>query len=295
MVRVSWTIGDLLKVTTQYLKEKGIESPRLTSEVLLARLLQVDRVTLYLQFEKPLTEKELSLYRERIRRRVGREPLQYITGFQEFWSMEFAVDARALIPRPETELLMEQALAAAKGIPPGGGSKGSILDLGTGSGILAVCLACELPGWIVWATDISEDALELARLNAARHGVSDRIRFRKGDLFEPFTMEGIGFDIIVCNPPYVAEEDYARLPPEVRDHEPRMALAGGSGGTECLDRVLREAERFLNPGGWLLLEMAPEQTERMLTLAGELGCYRDQRRIRDYTGRYRMVMTRKRP
>lgn len=294
MAKASWTIGDLLKVTTKYLKDKGIESPRLTSEVLLARLLDMDRVTLYLQFEKPLTEKELSLYRKRVRQRAGRVPLQYITGVQEFWSMEFTVDARVLIPRPETELLMEQALAAAKDITLGGGCKGRVLDLGTGSGILAVCLARELPGWLVWATDISGDALELARLNAARHEVSDRIRFRQGDLFAPLEKEGIGFDLIVCNPPYVAEEDYASLPPEVRGHEPRVALAGGSGGTACLDRVLRGAEGFLNPGGWLLLEMAPEQTEKILALAGELGCYRAQRRVRDYTGRYRVVMARKR-
>jgi release factor glutamine methyltransferase len=289
MAQASWHIGDLLKVTTTYLKEKGIESARLTAEVLLARFLGVDRVTLYLEFEKPVTQRELSGYRELVRRRVRREPLQYVTGVQEFWSMEFQVDARVLIPRPETELLVEQALACAKENKTDEGHPHRLLDLGTGSGILAVCLAKELPGWEVWATDISPDALELAGVNAERHGVGSRIRFLQGDFFKAFKKERVLFDIIVSNPPYVAEEEYATLPPEIRDHEPRIALAGGRGGLVFIEHILREAPDFLSPRGRLLAEMAPGQTERAMEIAGETRCYGEIHRVRDYSGQHRVV------
>jgi release factor glutamine methyltransferase len=289
MTQAPWHIGDLLKVTATYLKEKGIEPPRLSAEVLLARFFGIDRVTLYLQFEKPVTEKELSGYRELVRRRVRREPLQYITGVQEFWSMEFQVDSRVLIPRSETELLVEQALAAARETEPEKPHPHRLLDLGTGSGILAVCLAKELPAWEVWATDISSDAVEVAGINAEKHGVGGRIRFRQADFFRAFGKENILFDIIVSNPPYVGEEEYGMLPPEVRDHEPRIALAGGRGGLVCIERILREAPDFLIPGGRLLLEMAPGQTERAMEIAEETRCYREIRRVRDYSGQHRVV------
>jgi len=289
MTQASWHIGDLLKVTTTYLKEKDVESPRLTAEVLLARFLGVDRVTLYLEFEKPVTDKELSGYRELVRRRVRREPLQYITGVQEFWSMEFQVDARVLIPRPETEILVEQALACAKENKTDEEYSHRLLDLGTGSGILAVCLARELPGWEVWATDISSDALELAELNAVTHGVDNRIRFLQGDCFGAFKKERVLFDIIVSNPPYVAEEEYGELPSEVKDHEPHIALAGGRGGWVFIEQILREAPDFLSPGGRLLVEMAPGQTERAMEIARETRCYGEIRRMRDYSGQHRVV------
>jgi release factor glutamine methyltransferase len=285
----SWTIGDLLKTTAKYLKEKGIESPRLTAEVLLAHGLGVDRVGLYLEFEKPLTKKELSDYRDLVRRRVRGEPFQYITGVQEFWSMAFKVGPGALIPRPETELLVEQALSGAEKVKQGHHQGLRLLDLGTGSGIVAVSLAKELPEWEVWATDISAEALHWAKLNAEKHGVDCRIRFRQGDLFDSVRGEEGGFHIIVSNPPYVGDEEYGALPPEVRDHEPRMALAGGLGGMATIERILRAAPDFLNPGGWLLLEMAPGQTERAMEIMEERGCYGEMSRIRDYSGRFRVV------
>ncbi len=284
-----WTIGNLLKTTAKYLKEKRIESPRLTAEVLLAHGLGMDRVGLYLEFEKPLTEKELSGYRTLVRRRVRGEPLQYITGVQEFWSMAFKVGPGVLIPRPETELLVEQALARAEKAKKGHHQGLRLLDLGTGSGSLAVSLAKGLPEWDVWATDISAEALHWARINAEKHGVDSLIRFRQGDLFDCVRAEEEVFHIIVSNPPYVGEEEYGVLPAEVREHEPRIALAGGPGGMTTIERILREATDFLNPGGWLLLEMAPGQTEKALELTEKQGCYDDVSRIRDYSGQYRVV------
>jgi len=235
------------------------------------------------------------LYREFIKRRIGREPLQYITGVKEFWSMEFQVDSRVLIPRPETELLVEQAIARAGDMTQEPGNPLRLLDLGTGSGMVAICLAKELglPAWEVWATDISKDALDVARSNARRHGVLDQIRFLQGDLFEPIKEEGVPFDIIVSNPPYVAEEEYGALPTEVKDHEPRVALAGGIGGMAFIEHILREAPDFLSPGGWLIVEMAPGQTEKALKLAEESGGYGKKNRIRDYSGQHRVVMAQK--
>ena len=290
---VSWTIGKLLKTTAGYLKEKSIESPRLTAELLLAHVLGMDRVGLYLQFEKPLTEKELSGYRTLVRRRAKREPLQYITGTQEFWSMEFHVDSRVLIPRPETEVLVEQALARAGEGEPERGNLRRLLDLGTGSGILAVCMAKELPTWEVWATDSSADGLEVARLNSEKHGVGDQIRFRQGDLFQPLTGEGILFHLILSNPPYVGEGEYGSLPPEVRDYEPRVALAAGKEGMAFITRILHDAPDFLVPGGWLLLEMAPGQTEPAMKIAEEISFYHDVHRVRDYSGRHRVISVRR--
>jgi len=293
MTQASWHIGDLLKVTTAYLKKKGIESPRLTAELLLAHLLGMDRVTLYLQFEKPLTEDELSGYRTLVSRRVRREPLQYITGVQEFWSMNFQVDPRVLVPRPETELLVEQALARAGERDPATAAPRRLLDLGTGSGILAVCLAKECSTWEVWATDISPDALEVAHVNAEKHGVGDRIRFRQGDLFQPFKSDRLLFHLIVSNPPYVAEEEYRSLPPEVQTYEPRIALAAGKAGTDFITRILGEAPDFLVAAGWLLVEMAPGQTEQAMKIAERTGSYDEILRVRDYSGRYRVVCVRR--
>ncbi|MBW1798235.1 MAG: peptide chain release factor N(5)-glutamine methyltransferase [Deltaproteobacteria bacterium] len=290
MTPQTWTIKSLLGVSTDYLKKKQIDSPRLTAEILLAHQLKSDRVNLYLNLDQPLTEKEVSGYRALIRRRLGREPLQYITGIQEFWSVDFMVDPRALIPRPETELLVEQAIRLLKPAAESENQGPKILDLGTGCGTLAVSLAKEVPNGQIWATDKSQDALELARLNAERHGVSDRIEFKEGDLWEPLMNLGIKFDIILSNPPYVASEEYNDLPPEVRDYEPRSALDGGDGGTYYIERIITEAPDFMKPKAWIILEMAPDQTEKALGLLEKTEGYADSARIRDYSRLYRIVM-----
>jgi release factor glutamine methyltransferase len=285
----TWQIGDLLKVSTDYLKDKGIENPRLNAEVLLAHQLGVERVSLYLNFDQPLTPWELSAYRSLIKRRTHHEPLQYITGTQEFWSLSFTVDRRVLIPRPDTEIVVEQAVSLAKGhlkvdVPI------KIVDLGTGCGAIAIALASEIPDAVIMATDISGEALIVARCNAQRHGLSKRIRFREGDLWEPLRPCPERFDMIVSNPPYVSTQEYNDLPPEVRDYEPRQALAGGPEGMVYLEKIIREGYDFLNPGGWVILEMAPWQTQKALDISLQTGKYRQQERIKDYGQQYRVVV-----
>lgn len=286
----SWTIHELLKVTTEYLDGKGIESPRLSAEILLAHLLRINRVGLYLNFDRPLDEEEISGYRSLIRRRLSREPVQHITGEQEFWSLSFVVGPDVLIPRPETELLVEQVVALYRGQRIPNAQKPMILDLGTGCGALAVALCREIGGVDIWASDLSGEALKVARLNAERHGVEGRISFRQGDLLAPFAEEGVVFDIIVSNPPYIATDALSALAPEVRDHEPRMALDGGKGGMDYIERIIRGAPARLNPGGWLLLEMDPEQTPLALALIDGTLHYGERMRIQDYTHRFRVVM-----
>jgi release factor glutamine methyltransferase len=293
MVPDRWTIKELLNVTTEYLKNKGIDSPRLTAEILLAHQLHRTRVKLYLNFDQPLSDREISGYRDLIRRRVDPEPLQYITGIQEFWSMNFVVGPQVLVPRPESELLVEQTLSIFKGQNPAGAGHPRILDLGTGSGALAVSIARELEGAALWASDISEDALVIARLNARNHGVAERIEFRVGDLWEPFMEEDLMFDGIVSNPPYITSEAFDTLPPEVRDYEPRVALDGGERGMLYIEKIIRTGPDYLNPGGWLLLEMDPEQTPKALSLIDETGRYGSKRQVKDYSNRYRVVAAQK--
>lgn len=289
----SWTIKTLLKVTTDYLNKKQIEGARLNAEVLLAHLLDIDRIALYLNFDQPLTESEISAYRLLIKRRVRREPLQYITGVQEFWSLNFIVNTQVLIPRPETELLVQLTVELIN--VPGAFENNSpkILDLGTGCGALAISLAKELQEVHVWATDISRGALDLTFLNAKKHGVSDRINLVQGDLFNPLFNQEITFDIIVSNPPYIATEEYSSLSPEIRYHEPRLALDGQKNGLSCIERIITDGPAFLNPGGWILVEMAPGQTEKALVLMEQIDWYGEKSRIKDYSHRYRVVKAQK--
>jgi release factor glutamine methyltransferase len=289
----AWTIGELLKVSADYLKQKGIDSPRLSAEILLAHQLHLTRVKLYLQYDQPLTEQEVEGYRSLIRRRLSREPVQYITGTQEFWSMEFVVNPSVLIPRPETEVLVEQAVALRRENPSLQEKGVNLLDLGTGCGALAVALACEFEKASIYASDLSEEALRVARQNAERHGVMDRIDFRCGDLFTPFAGKAARFDMILTNPPYIPTKALETLSPEVRDHEPRSALDGRDQGMYYVTRILREAAGYLVPGGWILMEMDPEQTPQAIRVIEETGQFTEHRRIQDYSHRYRVVRARK--
>jgi release factor glutamine methyltransferase len=292
MSQKSWTVGELLKVTTDYLRSKKIDSSRLNAEVLLAHQLRLDRVQLYLSFEKPLNEKEVSGYRSLIKRRVNREPLQHITGTQEFWSLDFAVGPQALVPRPETEVLVEKILELYR--EKCLGDRPKILDLGTGSGIIAVAVASEIPGARIWATDISPDALDLAGLNARKHGVEERIHFSLGDMFEAVEEQGLNFGVIASNPPYIPSGLLNSLDPEVKDHDPRLALDGGEDGMFFVTKIIKEAADHLSQGGWLAVEMDPDQTPKAMNLMEQSGRYSSPERIKDYTRRYRVVMAQKR-
>jgi release factor glutamine methyltransferase len=256
------TALDYLRRATDFLAARGVANARLDAEVLLADVLGVDRVGVYLNFDRPLSEAEIAGYREGIRRRGRREPLQHVRGRQEFWSREFVVDGRALVPRADTEILLEAALADARTR-----ERPRILDLGTGSGILAVTLALELPEATVVAVDSAADALAIARENAGRLGA--RIDFREGDLFAPVGAET--FDLIVSNPPYVERAEIERLEPEVRDHDPRGALDGGLDGLDVIRRIAGEAPEHLGPGGALLLEIGAGQKAAVETLVRVAG------------------------
>ena len=282
-----WCIKTLLETATDYLLKKGIENARLNAEVLLAYQLQVKRISLYLNFDQPLTEKELSGYRFLIKRRLKHEPLQYITGTQEFWSLAFQVNPHVLIPRPETEILVDRALTLTESFHE---APLHILDLGTGSGVISVSMAKEVPEALILATDISEEALVVARGNARNHGVLDRITFLQGDLFEPLMPKKPIFHLILSNPPYVCTHEIQGLFPEVALHEPKIALDGGKDGMNSLKKIIRQAPQFLRSGGWLLLEMSPYQVENALLALAEAGTYQNESKIEDYSHRQRVVM-----
>jgi len=288
--RRSWTIKDLLEVTSNYLQEKGVDSPRLSAEVLLALQLKVNRVKLYLNFDQPLHEREVAAYRELIKRRLNREPIQYITGIQEFWSLDFAVGPQVLIPRPETELLVEQLLSLRDEKRLTKNKDLRILDLGTGSGVLAIVIAREFGEASVWASDVSAEALTLAKMNARKHGVEDRIEFLLSDVWQGLVDSSFVFDVIVSNPPYIASDHISSLAPEVRDHEPRSALDGGEQGMDFIREIIRRAPEYLNPGGWILVEMDPEQTAMAMELLDKNNDYVEKRRIKDYSGQYRVLV-----
>ncbi len=272
---------ELLRLTAAWLGEKGVPNPRLDAEVLLAHVLGVARIQLYLQFDKPLEPREVEAYREAVRRRARREPVCHITGTREFWSLPFAVDRRVLSPRPETETLVE---AAARRMGPAG----SLLDVGTGSGAVAVALLVERPGWTGVAVDVSEEALEVARVNAGRHGVADRLEFRRGDLFG--AVAGRRFDAVVSNPPYVPAGEIAGLDPEVGRYEPRAALDGGEDGLDVLRRIARSAGASLAPGGFVAVEFGAGQGGAVREAFESAGGYASVELVPDLAGRERVAV-----
>jgi release factor glutamine methyltransferase len=293
MTPKKWAIREILNVTTVFLRDKGIEGPRLCAEVLLSHQLKKSRVELYLALDQPLSSCEVAGYRSLVRRRLKREPLQYITGHQEFWSLEFFVNPAVLIPRAETELLVEEANRLRKGNLLSSNSEPVILDLGTGSGAIAISLAKEIEGAAVWASDISFEALAVARKNAKHHNLARRIRFCQGDLWQPFSSSTSPFDMIISNPPYVPAEAFKTLPPEVSYYEPRIALDGHENGMHFIKRIIEESGAYLKPGGWLLIEMDPDQTERALCLIDSTQSFSYKERLMDYRKKYRLVKAQK--
>jgi release factor glutamine methyltransferase len=278
----SWTVLELLTWTKQHFAAKGIESPRLDAELLLAHALGCDRLRLYVEFEKPVTPEERARFRALVKRRAEeRVPVAYLTGVREFWSLPLAVTPDVLIPRPDTETLIEAVL----GRVPDRESSLAILDLGTGSGAIALALAKELPRAELVASDVSAAALAVARKNAEALGLAERVRCALGDGFA--AVAGETFDVIVSNPPYVARAEAAGLAPELR-HEPALALFAERDGTAWLRRIAAEAGRFLRPGGLLALELAPAQAADVTQCLAAAG-FGELAEHRDLAGRVRAV------
>ncbi len=257
-----WTIGRLLQWTTDYLKRHGSESPRLDAEVLLAHARGCQRIDLYMAFDDVPAESVRADFREMVRRRAEGMPVAYLVGHREFYSLDFWVTPDVLIPRPETEILVLRLIELARQGPNG---PIAICDVGTGCGNIAVTAAKHLPTARVTAIDASPAALEVARRNAERHHVADRIDFVLGNLLSSFA-EDTQFDFVVSNPPYVKEAEFAALAPDVRDYEPRSALVAGPRGTEIVERLAPEAAERLRPGGHLLLEVSPSTHEAVIAL-----------------------------
>ncbi|MBW2688396.1 MAG: peptide chain release factor N(5)-glutamine methyltransferase [Deltaproteobacteria bacterium] len=276
-----WTVLKILQWTADYFSGKEIDSARLEAELLLAATLGLDRVGLYVNFERPLNNDELTAFRERVKRRAQREPVQYILGETEFWSLMFNVNPAVLVPRADTEVLVEESLARIEG-------SARVLDVGTGSGAIAIALAHEKPEIQVTALDCSEPALEVARDNARRNGVAERVTCLVGDLASlppgPFAM-------VVSNPPYIPSGDWQKLMPEVRDHEPRLALDGGDDGLEAYRQLVMQAGQVLIPGGWLLVEVGINQATDVSALFKVAGLVEIGQRD-DYSGIARVVMGR---
>jgi release factor glutamine methyltransferase len=254
------SILEVIERSADFLAKRGVGSPRLQVELLLAHILKMPRMKLYLNFERALTTKELDALRALVQRRGQREPLQYIVGSTSFCGIELAVDRRVLIPRPETELLAESAwkfLGAARAQQT---ETATALDLGTGSGCLAIALALHAPGGEIHAVDISADALTLARENAGRHGISNRIKFHEGDFFSA-PPPRLRFDLIVSNPPYIPSGRISTLEAEVRQFEPQIALDGGPDGLDFYRVISSRARDFLRPAGRVMVELDEEGAE----------------------------------
>ena len=282
----SWTILRMILWSAEYLTEKGVEAGRLDAEWLLSTALGVDRLQLYLQYDRPLSPEEREAFKPLLRRRASREPLQYIIGRAAFRQLELKTDPRVLIPRPETEVLVQEVLDWASAA---GKSLGRVWEMGTGTGAVALSLAVEGACTTIVATDSSPDALSVAADNAERYDVSGLLEFREGSLFEPLE-EGEEFDVIVSNPPYIAEGEKGELQPEVRDWEPPEALFAGEDGLDVIRQLVAGAPEHLLAGGLLALECGLGQAERIATDLNGTGAFAAVRIRPDLTGRPRFVI-----
>jgi release factor glutamine methyltransferase len=274
---------DLITAATEHMTSRGFGNARLEVERLLGSVLGMSRIELYLAFDRIVDGRDREAFRNLYRRRLAHEPLQFLTGETEFREIRVKTDRRALIPRPETEILVETAVEFLRGRD---GPR--VADLGTGAGVIALSLACEVPRTHVVAVDNSEDALLLAKANARKLGVEKAVTLVDGNMLD--ALEGRGpFDAILSNPPYVRTEEIAALEPEVSLHEPRTALDGGPDGMTFLRMIAAGAHNHLKPGGLLLIECAPDQAEPLKACIEETNRYASVEIIRDLAGRERMV------
>jgi release factor glutamine methyltransferase len=261
------TIRNTLRWAIDTLKNSNIESPSINAETLLAHTLSCDRIELHTNPDKIINDEDISKYKKLINKRANHVPLQYITGHVEFMSLDFVVDERTLIPRQDTEILVEAALNKIKSRTPSDKTI-TVLDIGTGCGNIAISLATNLQNAQVYASDISREALAVAEINVRRHKVADRVHLLHGNLFETFDghLNRGDIDLIVSNPPYVREADWNKLEPEIKEHEPRDALVGGKDGLRFYKRIIRDAPEWLRPEGFLILEVGETQAETITKL-----------------------------
>lgn len=284
-------LGQLYKETVQKFLQAGIDEARSNAEQLLCFCLGMTRSQLFLHAEKEISPSRLIHCRSLIDRRLAREPLHYIVGAREFWSLDFFVTTDVLIPRPETEFLIEVVLAA---IQESGYHGGTIVDMCTGSGVIAVVLALELKVSKVIAVDASPGAVRVAAANIARYGMSEDVSLVCSDLFTSFIPEA-GFEIVVANPPYIADDDIACLQPEVRNWEPKKALAGGKLGLDMIEKIAIQAHSQLVPGGWIFMEIGADQKDPVRQIFAEYanGAYSQVEIIEDWSQRPRVLKARK--
>ncbi len=285
------TVIEAIQRSGDFLARKEVDSPRLQAELLLAQVLGMPRMKLYLNFDRTLVPAEADAYRELVQRRGRREPLQHILGTVQFHGLELAVNRNVLIPRPETELLVEQAVKWIRGRAGGDTGVVQVLDFGTGSGCIGLAVAVACPSAAVRAMDVSAAALAVARANAARHGVDTRVEFIEGSSLAACP-PGMRFDLVVSNPPYIASAEIATLQPEVRDHDPRLALDGGVDGLEFYRVLSAEAGRWVNPGGAVMVEFGDDQGPAIRDMFLAHGWLVDEL-LPDYSGRARILIARR--
>ena len=283
-----WTVRTLLLWTTDFLSKKGIDAPSLEARLLLAHVLDCKPIDVLVRSFDETTDGERTRFRELIQRRVQGWPVAYLVGSKDFFLLRFEVTPAVLIPRPDTETLVQTALEVLKPQPAA-----RVLDIGTGSGCIAISLAHRCPGIAVQAVDISPDALDVARRNARLHGVESRVQFRLGDLFAPVPTEE-RFDLIASNPPYISPSEIATLAPDVRDHEPRLALDGGPDGLAFYRRIAADSGNFLKPGGTLLLEIGYTQNTGVRALFTGRPEWNLGETVKDLDGRPRVVVAQRR-
>lgn len=281
-----WTIGAILKWTGQYFAEKGVENPRLDAEVLLSNILKKERIYLYVEFDKPLLPEELSSFREAIKKRVAKQPVAYILGYKEFMGIEFKVNSDVLIPRPDTEILVENALRRLEKY-----EKPTFADIGTGSGAIAVSIVKLSNNINGVAVDISSKALTIAKENAEKAEVGDKLQFFEGNLCEPIS--NLKFTALLSNPPYIPNGDIVNLTPEVRN-EPHLALAGGEDGLDCYRELINQGRNLIIEGGFMMFEVGINQAESVAAIARKYDDMEVLEIIKDYAGIDRVVVIGKR-
>ena len=287
----AWTVGRLLTWTTDYLKKSGSESARLDAEVLLAEARGCERIMLYTAYAEEVPEETRSKFRALVKRRAEGCPVAYLVGRREFFSLMFEVSPDVLIPRPETEFAVTAALDALKERSPELGPA-LVADVGTGSGAIAVSVAKHAPDVRVMATDVSEAALTVARRNAERHGVTDRVEFLAGDLLSPVP-SAARFAVVAANLPYIGTAEQGTIVDEVRKHEPHVALFAGSVGDELIAQLIPQAAEKLEPGGWLILELSPMLAERVALHVQDDGRFDPATITKDLAGLARIVKARR--